>query len=47
MPFAIADPERDILYRLLITGNADLFWDIHAQATEDGSIFTEEFKSLF
>ena len=47
MPFAIADPERDMLYRILVSGHSDLFWHIHAQATEDGSIFTEEFKSMF
>ena len=47
MPFAIADPERDILYRLLVTGNSDLFFEIHAQATKDGTVFSEEFMSLF
>ena len=30
MPFAAADPENDLLYRILISGNAEQFWNIHS-----------------
>ena len=30
MPFAVADPNKDLLYRLLVSGEAECFWNIHA-----------------
>ena len=47
MPFAVADPKKDMLYRLLATGQTEKFWNIHASVKGDSGIYSEEFKDLF
>ena len=47
MPFAVADPDKDPLYRLLISGESEHFWNIHAQLEYNTCIHSDEFRRLF
>ena len=47
MPFAVADPNNDMIYRLLVTGQTEKFWNVHASVKGDSGIYSEEFKDLF
>ena len=47
MPFAIADPNKDLIYNLLVTGQTEKFWHIHASVKNDSGIYSKEFKDLF
>ena len=47
MPFAVADPNTDMIYRLLVTGQTVRFWNVHASVKGDSGIYSEEFKDLF
>lgn len=45
-PFASANP-TDPHYRLIATGNAQVFWQAHSEAEGGSDIYSAEFKDLF